>query len=151
MTKGLRGGVSELEIRPFASEDAEDVAKLWGRCGLIRPWNDPRKDITRKLGVQPELFLVGVLDGRIVGSVMAGYEGHRGWINYLAVEPRLQKRGLGRALMAAAETGLRQRGCPKINLQVRRGNHAVVEFYRRLGYVEDDVISLGKRLEVDHA
>jgi ribosomal protein S18 acetylase RimI-like enzyme len=138
-----------MEIRPFATQDTEAVVGLWERCGLVRPWNDPRKDIARKLTVQADLFLVGELDGRIVAAVMAGYEGHRGWVNYLAVEPGLQRDGLGRAMMAEAEKRLRALGCPKVNLQIRRGNTAVAAFYARLGYVEDEVISLGKRLERD--
>lgn len=138
-----------MEIRRFAETDSEAVIALWQRCGLLRPWNDPRKDIARKLRVQPELFLVGVVDGRVVASVMAGYEGHRGWINYLAVDPGLRRGGLGKAMMAAAEKRLGLLGCPKVNLQIRRGNEDVVAFYDRLGYVEDDVVSMGKRLESD--
>lgn len=122
---------------------------LWGQCDLIRPWNDPHRDIVRKLRVRPDLFLVGVLDGRIVASVMAGYEGHRGWLNYLAVAPELQRRGLARALVTEAERLLREAGCPKINLQVRTSNTGLIEFYRRLGYSVDDVVSMGKRLEQD--
>lgn len=138
-----------MEIRRFAETDSEAVIALWQRCGLLRRWNDPRKDIARKLRVQPELFLVGVVDGRVVASVMAGYEGHRGWINYLAVDPGLRRGGLGKAMMAAAEKRLGLLGCPKVNLQIRRGNEDVVAFYDRLGYVEDDVVSMGKRLESD--
>ncbi len=138
-------------IRPFVPADTDAVIALWQRCGLVRPWNDPRKDIARKLQVQPDLFLVGVREGRVVAAVMAGYDGHRGWINYLAVEPALQRGGLGQAMMAEAERGLRALGCAKVNLQVWRGNLAVMAFYSRLGYAEDDVISMGKRLEVDRA
>lgn len=138
-----------MEIRPFVEADSDALIALWQRCGLLRPWNDPRKDIARKLRVQPELFLVGVVDGRVVASVMAGYEGHRGWINYLAVDPELRRGGLGKAMMAAAEKRLGLLGCPKVNLQIRRGNEDVVAFYDRLGYVEDDVVSMGKRLESD--
>jgi ribosomal protein S18 acetylase RimI-like enzyme len=140
-----------MEIRPFVKADSEAVIALWERCDLIRPWNDPRKDIARKLTVQPDLFLVGVLGGHVVAAVMAGYEGHRGWINFLAVEPGLRRGGLGRAMMAEAERRLGELGCPKVNLQIRRGNTDVAAFYARLGYVEDAVISMGKRLEVDGA
>ncbi|HSI59163.1 MAG TPA: GNAT family N-acetyltransferase, partial [Ideonella sp.] len=87
--------------------------------------------------------------GEIVGSVMAGFEGHRGWINYLAVDPGHQKRGLGRALMDWAEQGLRAAGCPKINLQIRAGNAPVIAFYRAIGFAQDEVVSFGKRLETD--
>jgi ribosomal protein S18 acetylase RimI-like enzyme len=138
-----------FHIRPYQKADEEAVIALWRACDLVRPWNDPRKDIRRKLEVNPEWFLVGERAGRIVGTVMAGYEGHRGWINYLAVEPALQRGGLGRALMAEAERLLRSAGCPKINLQVRSTNAAVIAFYRHLGYAEDAVVSLGKRMESD--
>ena len=136
-----------MVIRPFVATDETSVVALWEHCGLTRPWNDPRKDICKKLAVRPDLFLVGTLDGVVVASVMAGYEGHRGWINYLAVAPEHQGKGLGRAMMAEAERLLRAAGCPKINLQVRSTNAKVIEFYRRLGYTVDDVVSLGKRLE----
>ena len=138
-----------MNIRPFQPADQEPVVDLWSRCGLLRPWNDPRKDIARKLRVQPELFLVLEVDGSVAGTVMAGYEGHRGWINYLAVDPDVRRRGLGRALMAEAERLLRERGCPKINLQVRRDNHQAIAFYARIGFAEDASVSLGKRLERD--
>jgi len=138
-----------IEIRTFRPEDQEAVVALWQRCGLIRTWNDPRRDIARKQRVQPELFLVGTVDGAVVAAVMAGYEGHRGWINYLAVLPEHRRAGLGRAMMAAAEGRLKTLGCPKVNLQVRRDNPEVIAFYARLGYLEDAVVSMGKRLEHD--
>ena len=136
-------------IRAFRSADETDVIALWRECGLVRPWNDPGKDIARKMQVNPGWFLVAESNGRIVASVMVGYEGHRGWINYLAVDPALQRSGLGRTLMNEAERILRAAGCPKINLQVRRTNGGVIAFYERLGFVADDVVSLGKRLEQD--
>lgn len=138
-----------MNVRPYEDGDEEAVVALWDRCGLLRPWNDPRKDIARKKRVQRDLFLVGVVDGAIVGSVMGGYEGHRGWINYLAVDPSCRRRGLGRALMGEAERRLRALGCPKMSLQIRRDNPEAVAFYERLGYAEDDVRSFGKRLEFD--
>lgn len=138
-----------MQIRPFEPEDEEAVVSLWKRCGLVRAWNDPHKDIRRKRKVQPDLFLVGLLDGHIVACVMAGYEGHRGWLNYLAVDPKHQRRGLARAIVTEAERLLRKAGCPKINLQIRTSNQDVVEIYRRLGYSTDEVVSMGKRLEQD--
>jgi ribosomal protein S18 acetylase RimI-like enzyme len=138
-----------LEIRTFVESDEKVVIALWSRCGLLRPWNDPRKDIVRKLQVQRELFLVGILDGVVVATVMAGYDGHRGWINYLAVDPAHRRMGLGNALMVEAERLLRELGCPKINLQVRRENIEATAFYSHLGFREDDVVSYGKRLEGD--
>jgi ribosomal protein S18 acetylase RimI-like enzyme len=138
-----------VEIRAFDPADEAAVIDVWRRCELLRPWNDPHKDIARKLRVQPELFLVGEIGGRIVATVMAGYDGHRGWVNYLGVDPDRRGRGLGRMLMTEVERLLDARGCPKVNLQVRGSNAAAIEFYRRLGYAVDDTVSLGKRLEHD--
>ncbi|MDB5326223.1 MAG: GCN5-related N-acetyltransferase [Phycisphaerales bacterium] len=138
-----------MTIRPFQLADETAVIALWQRCDLIRPQNDPAKDIRRKLGERPELFLVAVEGEVVVGSVMAGYEGHRGWINYLACDPAHQRQGIGRTLMAEAERLLRAAGCPKINLQIRSTNSAVIAFYRAIGFGVDDVMSLGKRLEFD--
>lgn len=138
-----------MNIRSFQLDDQEAVIALWRKCDLIRPWNDPRKDIARKLQVQPDLFLIGVVDDHIIASVMAGYEGHRGWMNYLAVDPEYQRNGYARAIIEEAERLLRSVGCPKINLMIRTSNRSVVEFYRRMGYAVDDVVSMGKRLEHD--
>ena len=138
-----------LNIRTFQSGDEEAVIALWRNCNLLRSWNDPQKDILRKLQVHPELFLVGLVGGRIVASIMAGYEGHRGWLNYLAVDPEHQRHGYARAMIEEAEHLLRATGCPKINLQIRSSNRSVIEFYRHIGYQVDDVVSMGKRLELD--
>ncbi len=138
-----------MEIRTFRAADEDAVVALWERTDLVRPWNDPRRDIARKVAVADDLLLVGVHDGKVVGVVMAGYDGHRGWINYLAVAPDRQGAGAGRALMAEAERRLRVLGCPKINLQVRGSNADVLAFYEHLGFVVDDAVSLGKRLEHD--
>jgi GNAT superfamily N-acetyltransferase len=134
-------------VRSFQANDEEAVIELWHQCDLVRPVNNPRDDIRMKLKVNPEMFLVGILDGKIVASVMAGYEGHRGWINYLAVHPDHQRKGFGRVIVAEAERLLEKVGCPKINLQVRTSNKAVIEFYKKLGYSIDDVIGMGKRLK----
>jgi ribosomal protein S18 acetylase RimI-like enzyme len=112
----------------------------------VVPQNDPRKDIEMKCQVQPDLFFVGTISDRIVASAMAGYDGHRGWIYYLAVDPDYQRQHIGRRMMARAEVALKERGCPKINLQVRTSNPAVISFYEHLGYSNDVVIGLGKRL-----
>ena len=141
--------MTELEIRAYKESDQDAVGDLWRECGLVVPWNDPEKDIWRKLSIQGEMFLVGSLGSRLVATVMAGYEGHRGWINYLAVATDCRKRGFGRRLMEEAEALLRGIGCPKINLQVRSSNADVAEFYRTIGYSVDDVVSMGKRLEED--
>lgn len=133
-------------IRPYQSGDEAEVIALWEVCGLARPWNDARKDIGRKLTTQPELFLVALVDDRVVGSAMAGFDGHRGWVNYLAVLPEVRRRGLGRTLMRHVEQALTERGCPKINLQIRADNHGIADFYQALGYQTDPVLSMGKRL-----
>ena len=138
-----------MMIRTFQPDDESAVIALWDRCGLLRPWNDPKKDIQRKLAVNPDQFLVGVEDESIMAATMVGYDGHRGWIYYLAVDPDRQRTGLGRQLVDHAEALLRKLGCPKINLQVRTSNLKVIEFYRSIGFVQDDVISFGKRLEHD--
>ena len=160
----------EYRIRPFRTEDTDAVVALWESCGLVRPWNDPRRDIARKLMVQPELFLVAEPDATdgddtdtdthtdtdtdtaeagVVAAGMAGFDGHRGWVNYLAVRPDLQGSGLGRTLMAEFERLLTDLGCPKLNLQVRAGNEQVLGFYASLGYTDDRTVSLGKRLIPD--
>ncbi|WP_417285352.1 GNAT family acetyltransferase [Comamonas sp.] len=139
-----------MEVRPFTPADSEAVVQLWQDCGLTRPWNDPYKDIARKLSVSPDLFWVGCdADGSIVASIMVGYDGHRGWINYLAVHPGHQRQGNARSLMKLAEQVLTEQGCPKLNLQIRAGNKAVIAFYESLGYVDDQTVSLGKRLIPD--
>ena len=139
----------KVEIRQFEPRDEESVVQLWTDCGLVVPSNDPHRDIQRKLRMQSEMFLVACSDGQIIATVMAGYDGHRGWINYLAVHPQQQRSGLGRRMMGEAESRLRAAGCPKINLQVRSSNAGVIEFYKRIGFKPDDVVSLGKRLEND--
>jgi ribosomal protein S18 acetylase RimI-like enzyme len=138
-----------LMIRPYEPRDEEEVVRLWRRCDLVVPWNNPRQDIERKLRVNPDLFLVGEIDGRVVATCMAGYEGHRGWINYLATDPDLRRRGIAAKMMKAAEEKLMAIGCPKINLQVRAGNKDVVAFYEAIGYVLDDILNMGKRLKED--
>jgi ribosomal protein S18 acetylase RimI-like enzyme len=138
-----------FSIRAFQSRDEAAVIALWHAVGITRPWNDPRRDIARKLRVQPELFLVGEMQAEVVASVMGGYEGHRAWVYYLAVAPEHQRRGYASALMAHLETLLRQLGCPKLNLMVRLDNAAAVSFYERLGYSRDQAVPLGKRLISD--
>ena len=143
----MNSQTDQLQIRPFRSDDQQAVIRLWEKSNLVVPQNDPVADIACKMQLQPELFLVGVMDTVIVATLMAGYDGHRGWINYLAVDPGQRRRGFGRQMMAAAESRLRQLGCPKINLQVRESNDEVIAFYRQMGYTRDQVVSLGKRLK----
>ena len=137
-------------IRPFKLKDKNSVVELWKICRLTRPWNNPEKDIERKLNVQSEMFLVLEIQGSIIGSVMAAYDGHRGVINYLAVHPGYQKKGYGKILMTHVEQELLNKGCPKINLLVRSDNLNVKRFYKGLHYDEqDDVKVFGKRLIPD--
>lgn len=136
-------------IRPFHPDDESAVIALWERAGLTRPWNDPSRDIQRKLAVQSEWFLVGLIEAQIVASLMAGYDGHRGWINYLAVDPDFQRQGYAREIMEHAEQLLLAAGCPKINLQIRGDNAEAIAFYERIGFKQDDVVSFGKRLIPD--
>ena len=138
-----------MKIRAFEPRDESAVVALWQACGLTRPWNDPHKDIARKLAVQRDLFFVGEAENELVASVMAGYEGHRGWVNYLAVAPKFRGRGYGRMLMQYVEAALERRGCPKVSVLGRHSNPDAMEFYRRLGYVQDESVSFGKRLIAD--
>ena len=137
----------EIIIRLYQAADEVQVIDLWHQCSLVVPWNDPQRDILRKVEFQPHLFWAGEIGSRIVATIMAGYEGHRGWINYLAVAPEYRRRGIGSRMMHVAEYELRKLGCPKINLQVRSSNKAVIAFYESLGFAVDDVVSLGKRLK----
>lgn len=139
----------DLVIRPYAPRDERAVIRLWVRCDLVVPWNNPRQDIERKLKVNPDLFLVGEIRGNLVATCMAGYEGHRGWINYLATDPDYRRQGIAARMMEAAEEKLIAMGCPKINLQVRAGNKDVVAFYEAVGYELDDIVNMGKRLIED--
>jgi len=151
----VNGSSTVWQIRTFERRDADAVVELWREAGLTRAWNDPYQDIERKLKVQPELFLVAEAPGahdslsRIVGALMAGYDGHRGWLYYLASASELRGSGIGRGLVAEAERLLVEMGCPKVQLMVRTENDAALGFYERLGYERFDVLNTGKRLIVD--
>lgn len=134
-------------LREYSPQDQADVIDLWKSCGLVVPWNDPARDIELKLQVDPDLFLVTENKGTVTGTIMGGYEGHRGWIYYLAVHPDHRNLGIGRRMIEEVEKRLAQRGCPKINLMVRRSNSTVIDFYTSLGYLKDDVVCLGKKLK----
>ena len=136
-------------IRTFTVSDTDTVIKLWQDCGLTRPWNDPALDIERKLKIGSDLFLVGIRADHLVATLMGGYDGHRGWVNYLAVCPKYRGSGLGRLIMQDFETRLLKLGCPKINLQIRSGNQDVIDFYNAIGYSDDNAVSMGKRLIPD--
>lgn len=135
-----------LVIGPYREELRDQVIALWQNCGLVFPGNDAGKDIDLKMAEQPQWLLVGESGDQLLGTVMVGYDGHRGWINYLAVDPSHRGKGLGRALMMHVEKLLLLRGCPKINLQIRSSNSDTRLFYEALGYSIEDRLSLGKRL-----
>ena len=140
---------ANFNIRPIESYEHQQLVDLWLVCGLARSWNNPEKDIQRKMHVQPELLLGAFQSDQLVGSIMAGYDGHRGWMNYLGVLPNFRHQRIGKKLVEAAEEGLTQLGCPKVNLQLRFSNSVAQDFYRRVGYSEDAAISFGKRLVFD--
>ena len=139
-----------LKIRQLTIDDKDAVIQLWHDCNLVVPWNDPEKDIQRKLKVGTEYFLVGEYEATLVASVMGGYDGHRGYVNYLAVAPMFRNRGFAHVMMAEIETQLEAAGCPKINLMVRNTNVDVIEFYQSLDYKLDQSVILGKRLIPDN-
>ncbi|CAL8474976.1 GNAT family acetyltransferase [Caballeronia sp. S22] len=138
-------------IRSFDAGDRDAVIALWRDvfpeyADASRPQRDPALSIANKMKMQPELFFVGAVDGEVIGTVMAGYDGHRGWVYSLAVTPSLRGRGHGRALMMHAEAVLTKLGCPKVNLQILSVKTELRGFYEKLGYRMDEVVSLGKRL-----
>src|SRR5258708_36375232 len=135
-----------MDIRSFQDSDEAAVIQLWDRCGLLRPWNDPRKDIARKKRMQRDLILVGTVDGEIVAAAMGGYDGHRGWINYLAVDPNRRRQGPASALMNDLEHRLREMGCAKINLQIRSDNLEAISFYERPRFAEAPAPTFPTRL-----
>ena len=150
---------SLTDIYPVISVDGDGYLYLGNVHNIIRytlegdtfvnpekVWNRPEEDIRRKLDVQRDLFLVAEYEGQIIGTAMAGYDGHRGWVYYLAVAPDQRRQGVGSALMGEVERRLAQAGCHKLNLQVRVTNEAVVSFYQGLGYEVEERISMGKRL-----
>lgn len=136
-----------MQIRAFRGGDHDQVVDLWRSVFPdAPPRNDPVLDIQRKLSVQPELFLVALFDSRVVGTCMAGFDGHRGWVHLVAVAPQHRRRGVGSALMRQAEARLMRMGCPKLNLQVRATTPEAVGFYERLGFQVEERISMGKLL-----
>ncbi|MEM7146106.1 MAG: GNAT family acetyltransferase [Verrucomicrobiota bacterium] len=136
-----------MVIRPFHNDDTQDVIALWRECDLVVRLNDPKSDIDLKVAHSAGDFLVAIDNNTLIGTVMAGYEGHRGWINYLAVALPSRNQGVARALMDAAEKKLLAQGCPKINLQIRVHNQQAIEFYKTLGFTVDATISMGKRID----
>ena len=135
-----------MTIRPYEPADRAAVLALWEACGLTRPWNPPEGDLDRAVQGPSSAVLVAVEKGRVTGSVMVGDDGHRGWVYYLSVQPNLQKSGLGRDLMTAAEEWLRGRGVRKIELMVRNTNDGVIGFYEAIGYGQEPVAVLSRWL-----
>ena len=138
-----------VDVRPFRIEETDAVVALWHEAGLTRPWNDPRLDIERKFAVQSELFLVAVDGSAVVGTVMAGYDGHRGWLYYLASAAERRGEGIARRLVEEAEERLLAMGCPKVQLMVWPENEVARGFYDALGYEPFETWATGKRLIVD--
>lgn len=141
--------MNELTIRNHNNSDEEQIIELWFECGLVTSWNNPKRDIERKVDDDSNLFLVCLIEGRIVGSCMAGYDGHRGWIYYLAVKPDYQKQGIATRLVREIEHRLLKIGSPKIDLMVRKSNEDAISFYYKIGYKDDPVVVLSKRLYED--
>lgn len=137
-----------LRVEPLPGSLADHAVRLWRECGLTRPWNDAEADLARALA-GPSSTVLAALDaeGALLGTVMVGHDGHRGWVYYLAVSPARRGAGLGRALMQHAERWLAEQDVPKMQLMVRSGNGPVVEFYRRLGYTDQGVTVLGRFLD----
>lgn len=140
-----------IEIGEAVASDAEAVIALWHECGLTRPWNDPHQDFDRALAWPASTILVARKGTALLGSAMIGYDGHRGWVYYLAVSPDRQRSGLGRRIMDAAENWLRERGTPKIQLMVRTSNTATLDFYSTLGFERQDTVTLGKFFDASDA
>ena len=136
-----------MEIGPIEDGDIPAVLDLWARCGLLHPDNDPRADIARARAAADATLLVGRRDGTAIATAMAGFDGHRGWVYYLAVEPRLQRTGHGKAMLDAAEHWLRARGAPKLMLLVAEANSEVLGFYAKLGFTRSPVVTMGKLLQ----
>ena len=138
-----------LRIRTYQESDKKQLIQLWKDCGLVMQWNNPELDIERKLNQNSDEILVGLIDAKIVATAIVGYDGHRGWVYYLGVNPKYQKLSFGNQLMREAEMYLLGIGCPKINIMVRESNTEVINFYNAIGYKKDAVITMGKRLIPD--
>lgn len=138
--------LNDLLIRAYNDYDKESVISLWEECGLTTPGNDPAEDIYLKTSFQRELFFVGTSGSVVAATLMAGYDGHRGWINYFGVLPEFRAKGFGRKMIIHAVNELKNLGCPKINLQVRNSNLQVIDFYKKMGFITHEVQSLQMKL-----
>tara|TARA_R110000824_G_scaffold209_15_gene1089 strand:- start:12940 stop:13371 length:432 start_codon:yes stop_codon:yes gene_type:complete len=135
-----------MRVSSASESDMDDVIALWEACDLTRPWNDPVADYRLALANDTSAILLAHRQGALVASIMAGFDGHRGWVYYLAVAPDCQKRGLGKKMMEAAEKWLRECDAPKIQLMVRDDNEAAIGFYKALGYELQPVVTIGRKL-----
>jgi ribosomal protein S18 acetylase RimI-like enzyme len=143
----MTSSISEpLRIGDLAQADVESAVALWDQAGLLRPWNDPRADIARALATPTSTVLAGYLEDKLAATVMVGWDGHRGWIYYLAVAEGRRRAGLGGRMLKAAEGWLSARGAPKLNLMIRTENLAVRAFYESLGYRVSDAIVMQREL-----
>ena len=142
--------MKEINYRLFSSKDKKSVLELWKTCNLIVSWNDPEKDILRKLSVRDDLFILAEINKKIIATAMGGYDGHRGYIYYLAVLPEFQKKGVGSKILSVVEKKLLKIGCPKINLFVRNTNIQVKSFYKKNQYTFQESEIYGKRLILDN-
>jgi ribosomal protein S18 acetylase RimI-like enzyme len=134
-------------IRTATIKDTPVITELWRRTNLLRPWNNPEQDIEQALTTETSTILVFETDDKIIGTIMAGYDGHRGWIYYMAVEPEYQRNGYAKQLVASAEEWLKSRGAPKVHLLTRKGNEEVQQFYTKIGYEISDVTVMQKTFE----
>ena len=141
--------MDNFSIRTYRPDDAKAVIDLWKECGLIVPWNNPATDINRKCADSPQMFFIGELENELAASCMAGYDGHRGWIYFLAVKYSQRGKGLASRLVDHVEKELIELGCPKVELMVRKNNDGVIAFYKSIGFDPDPVIVLSKRLIED--
>ena len=143
----LTSFIPGMEIRVYSKDDEPAVVRLWREVFSGAPaWNDPATDIKRKMAIQSNLFFVAVIDSTVVGTAMSGYDGHRGWVYYVGVDPNHRRKGIGRALMERVERELAAIGCPKLNLQVRASDSEVIDFYRKLGYQVEARVSMSRLL-----
>ena len=142
-------GRAELQVRGIQDDDLDEVIGLWREAGVSRPWNDPAADIAFARRGPHSTVLIGAREGRIVATAMVGEDGHRGWVYYVAISPELQRSGLGRAMMAAAEDWLRTRGVWKMQLLVRSDNAQAKGFYEQLGYRDTETTCFQKVIAAD--
>jgi ribosomal protein S18 acetylase RimI-like enzyme len=143
-SEGASESASRITIRPFRTTDFRAVRRVWKAAGLRISPSDSKKELDRTRKRDPDLFLVALQGKAVVGVVLGRFDGRRGWVNHLAVDPRRQSRGIGTALIRELEDRLRAKGCPKVNLHVESDNHEVVAFYEKLGYSQRGLIYMDK-------